>query len=89
MYGSFHDWTKLHQKNLFELCIKRLRILNTSIPQFCIFTFPVVCRSLTSMCSAPLRGVSDTIIAMNDNEQPGKYATMKRGKGRRDAPDAR
>ena len=41
------------------------------------------------MCSAPLRGVSDTIIAMNDNEQPGKYATMKRGKGRRDAPDAR
>ena len=38
-------------------------------------------RNLTNMCSAPLRGISDTIIAMNDTEQPGKYATMKRGKG--------
>jgi len=46
-------------------------------------------RNLTNMCSAPLRGISDTIIAMNDTEQPGKYATMKRGKGKRDAPDAR
>ncbi len=82
-------YTKLHQNNLFELCIKRVRILKTFIPHFYIFTFSVLCRSLTSMCSAPLRGVSDTIIAMNDNEQPGKYATMKRGKGRRDAPDAR
>jgi hypothetical protein len=61
----------------------------SSIHLFDIFSFSVVFRSLTSMCSAPLRGVSDTIIAMNDNEQPGKYATMKRGKGRRDAPDAR
>ena len=46
-------------------------------------------RNLTAMCSAPLRGISDTIIAMNDTEEPGKYATMKRGKGRREAPDAR
>ena len=34
------------------------------------------------MCSAPLRGMSDTIIAMN--EQPVKYATMKRMRGRRE-----
>ena len=25
-------------------------------------------RNLTAMCSAPLRGISDTIIAMNDTE---------------------
>jgi len=47
-------------------------------------------RTLSNMCSAPLRGISDTIIAMNDSaSQPGKYATMKRGKGKREAPDSR
>merc|ERR1719370_186502 len=46
-------------------------------------------RSLTAMCSAPLRNVPDNIIAMNENEQPGKYATMKRKGGVRNAPDAR
>jgi len=46
-------------------------------------------RALTAMCSAPLRNVSDTIIAMNENEQPGKYATMKRKGGVRNAPDPR
>jgi len=44
-------------------------------------------RNLSNMCSAPLRGIPDTIIAMN--EQPVKYATMKRAKGRREQPDAR
>ena len=40
------------------------------------------------MCSAPLRNVPDTVIAMNVNE--GKYATMKRRPGGlRNAPDAR
>jgi len=46
-------------------------------------------RSLTAMCSAPLRNVPDNIIAMNENEQPGKYATMKRKGGVRNTPDAR
>jgi len=46
-------------------------------------------RSLTAMCSAPLRNVPDNIIAMNENEQPGgRYATMKRKGGVRNAPDA-
>ena len=45
-------------------------------------------RSLSAMCSAPLRNVPDTVIAMNVNE--GKYATMKRRPGGlRNAPDAR
>ena len=35
-----------------------------------------------------LRNVPDTIIAMNENEQPGKYGTMKRKGGVRTAPDA-
>ena len=46
-------------------------------------------RGLTAMCSAPLRNVPDNVIAMNENEQPGKYATMKRKGGVRTAPDAR
>ena len=46
-------------------------------------------RGLTAMCSAPLRNVPDNVIAMNENEQPGKYATMKRKGGVRNAPDAR
>ena len=46
-------------------------------------------RALTAMCSAPLRNVPDNIIAMNENEQPGKYATMKRKGGVRSAPDGR
>ena len=46
-------------------------------------------RGLTAMCSAPLRNVPDNVIAMNENEQPGKYATMKRKGGVRSAPDAR
>ena len=46
-------------------------------------------RSLTAMCSAPLRNVPDNVIAMNENEQPGKYQTMKRRGGVRNAPDAK
>ena len=46
-------------------------------------------RGLTAMCSAPLRNVPDILILMNENELPGKYATMKRKGGVRNAPDAR
>merc|ERR1719348_2770921 len=45
-------------------------------------------RALTAMCSAPLRNVPDNIIAMNENDQTSKYATMKRRGGARNAPDA-
>ena len=46
-------------------------------------------RGLTAMCSAPLRNVPDNFILINENELPGKYATMKRKGGVRTAPDAR
>ena len=46
-------------------------------------------RGLTAMCSAPLRNVPDNVIAMNENEQLGKNATMRRKVGARNAPDAR
>ena len=45
-------------------------------------------RALTAMCSAPLRNVPDNVIAMNENDQTSKYATMKRKGGARNAPDA-
>jgi len=45
-------------------------------------------RSLTSMCSAPLRNVPDNIIAMNEGRQQG-MATMRRKGKPRDVPDAR
>jgi len=45
-------------------------------------------RALTAMCSAPLRNVPDNVIAMNENDQTSKYATMKRRGGARNAPDA-
>jgi Rap guanine nucleotide exchange factor 2 len=46
-------------------------------------------RALTAMCSAPLRNVPDNVIAMNENDQTSKYATMKRRGGARSAPDAK
>lgn len=45
-------------------------------------------RSLTSMCSAPLRNVPDNIIAMNEGRQQG-MATMRRKGKPREVPDAR
>ena len=45
-------------------------------------------RSLTSMCSAPLRNVPDNIIAMNEGRQQG-MATMRRKGKPRDIPDPR